>query len=79
MSEIANCPYCGEGGCEIDTWTHISGKNMYFVRCMFCQARGPSFFKKDRAIDAWNLVEELSGGHVCARIEFETDWEDWDE
>jgi len=55
-SKIERCPYCEEGTVEITREGRASGRDVFWVGCRECGARGPRLYVLRRALEEWNSV-----------------------
>lgn len=55
MSELRECPFCGEPCADLDSETQPNGVvSFHFAYCFACSAHGPTAFNPAAAASAWN-------------------------
>ena len=56
-SNFMTCPFCGDGESADGTTclrVKLEDDEMYYVECMWCNARGPAGLTEDDAKEKWN-------------------------
>ena len=54
MTELKPCPFCGGNNIEVMRVFTVKSRYEFEVFCLTCKAAGPSGYRPDEAIDAWN-------------------------
>jgi len=73
MKDLARCPFCGFEDGEVGYLP--GGGGYYYVHCNCCECRGPTCPTQDRAVNAWNKLNEELMAYID-RLEDKTAYDD---